>query len=203
MAIWCRCIFILLVALATTSAATALDASPVRMRGEIVGVHGQSLSIRTRDGRTVRVELTSDAKVVFVVPAKLETVAPGTFVSTIAIPRSDSRLTALSVIVHPKEMSGAGEGQHPWDLTKETTITNGTVRRAEANAGGYVLTLRYHDREKTVVAPSDTSVVILESGDTGGLRLGRHVFMPAASQRPDGTFSTTLIAIGKDLVPPM
>jgi hypothetical protein len=184
--------------------AAAQDTPSVRVRGEIATVDGQRLTVRTREGATERVELAPDAKVLAVIPAELGAIAPGTFIGTAAVLRTDGRLTALEVVVFPEAMRGLGEGHYGWDLTPESTMTNATVCTAEAATDGRVLTLRYPKGEKTVVVPPQASIVSLEPGDTSLLQPGSHVFVPDAARHPDGTLATKAVAIGKDgLVPPM
>ncbi|HEX6011725.1 MAG TPA: hypothetical protein VFY87_07975 [Geminicoccaceae bacterium] len=185
-------------------AAAAQDGAPVRVRGQVAGVDGRTLTVQARDGATERVELAADATILGVVPAELHAIVPGTFVGTAAVPQPDGRFTALEVVVFPETMRGAGEGRYAWDLTPESTMTNATVHAAEAEANGRVLTLRYPEGETTVVVPEDAPVVGLEPGDASLLRPGSHVFVPAAARGPDGTLSAKAIAVGKDgLVPPM
>jgi hypothetical protein len=187
-----------------TGTATAQDTPSVRVRGEIASVDGQLLTVRTREGATERVELAPEAKLLAVAPAELGAIAPGTFIGTAAVPRSDGKLTALEVVVFPKSMRGTGEGHYGWDLAPESTMTNATVYAAEAATDGRMLMLRYPEGEKTIVVPPQAPVVSLEPGDVTLLRPGWHVFVPSAARRPDGTLSTNVVAIGKDgLVPPM
>jgi hypothetical protein len=80
------------------------------------------------------------------------------------VPRPDGRLTALEVVVFPEAMRGTDEGHYAWDLIAESTMTNPTVYKAEAEAGGRVLTLRYPQGETAVVVPPDAPVVSSNPG---------------------------------------
>jgi hypothetical protein len=185
-------------------AATAQEAPSVRVRGEIEGVEGQTLAIRTRDGQSAEVVLAEDARILAVRPSSLEAVTPGTFIGTAAVPASDGSLVALEVVVFPEAMRGTGEGHYAWDLTPESTMTNATVESAEAEAKGRLLILRYPEGEKTVRVPPEAPVVTLAPGDAALLQPGSHVFIPGATKRPDGTLAARTVAVGEDgLVPPM
>ena len=189
---------------AAGSAALAQDSQPVRVRGEIASVEGDRLTIRARDGSTVQVRLAPEHRVTAVLPADLESVEPGTFVGTAAVPQPDGQLRALELLIFPEAMRGAGEGHYPWDLSPESTMTNATVAATVSEAKGEVLTLTYPNGEQTIVVPPDAPIVTLAPGDADLLRPGNHVFIGRAKAEPDGTLSAEAVAVGRDgLVPPM
>lgn len=177
---------------------------PVRLRGQIESVEGQRLTINERGGETVQVQLADEPRILAVSPAELESVGPGTFIGTAAVPQPDGTLRALELVVFPEEMRGTGEGHYPWDLTPESTMTNATVEAMVSEAKGEALTLTYPGGEQTIVVPPETPIVTLAPGDAGLLQPGAHVFVPGATEQPDGTFAAQVIAVGRDgLVPPM
>ncbi|HET6518833.1 MAG TPA: hypothetical protein VFG47_03320 [Geminicoccaceae bacterium] len=200
-----RLVALALVVVTATGAAATYESASTRIRGEIASVEGDRLTIRARDGSTVRVQLAAGHQVTAVLPADLESVEPGAFVGAAAVPQPDGRLEALEVAIFPEAMRGAGEGHYPWDLSPESTMTNATID-AVAGSGpdGSVLTLTYPGGEATVVVPPGTPVVRLEPGDAGLLQPGSHVFIPVAERQPDGALLAAVVAVGRDgLVPPM
>jgi hypothetical protein len=142
----------------------------------------------------------------------------GAFIGTTAVPQPDGTLRAIEVHVFPDSMRGTGEGHRPWDLRPGSTMTNATVSKmatAEgkssstmtnatvAKVAGRKLMLKYQGGEKTVVVPSNATVVKLEPGDRSQLRTGAHLFA-IASRQSDGTLRAERITVGKDgVVPPM
>ncbi len=202
-------------------AATAQGASPAapeHVRGEITGVEGDSVTVKTREGKTTKLALSNDVRVAVAEKGNMGDVRDGAFIGTTAVPQSDGTLRAIEVHVFPEAMRGTGEGHRPWDLKPGSTMTNATVSKAEASSGkppstmtnatvskseGRKLTLKYKDGEKTVVVPSNAKIVKLEPGDRSQLRPGARLFA-IASRQPDGTLRAERITIGKGgVVPPM
>ena len=197
-----RCAFLAtLAALTLAGAAHAADAQ--RIRGTIEQVQGPVLTIATREGPTVAVTLTPDARIAALVPADLAAAGTGSFIGTAAVPQPDGTLKAQEVLIFPEAMRGVGEGHRAWDLTPDSTMTNATVEATVAAASGPELTLTYQGGQQRLVVPPGTPVVTLEPGNEQLLRPGSHVFL-GASPNQDGSFSATRIMVGKDgLVPPM
>ena len=97
--------------------------------------------------------------------------------------------------ISPATVTGVGGagGKSP------STMTNATV----AKVAGRKLTLKYKDGEKSVVVPTDATVVKLGPGDRSQLKPGVHLFA-IASRQADGTLRAERVTIGKDgVVPPM
>jgi hypothetical protein len=187
---------------AAAAVAVGQDAT-TRIRGTIERVEGPVLTIATREGETVEVTLTPDAKVAGMVPADLGDTGPGSYIGSAAVPQPDGRLKAQEVLIFPEAMRGVGEGHRAWDLTPESTMTNATVEAAVSSIDGRVLTLAYKDGKQELLVPPGTPVVTLVPGDASLLEPGSHVFL-GASQTGDANFTATRITVGKDgLVPPM
>jgi len=192
------------------------------VRGDIVGVSGNTLRVKTRGGQEAMLALAPDVKVAAVKKADMGDIGEGVFVGTTAVPQSDGSLRAVEVHVFPESMRGTGEGFRPWDLQPNSTMTNATVARSEPQAGphsastmtnatvsemaksggGRTLQLKYPGGEKTVDVPANTPVVKLEPSDRSGLKAGAHLFAIAA-RRPDGTLIAQRITVGEAVAPPM
>jgi hypothetical protein len=174
-----------------------------RIRGTIERLDGSMLSVKTREGPSVRVALAPDWKVSGLARADLAEVKPGTFIGTAAEPQPDGTLKALEVLIFPEAMRGTGEGHRPWDLTPRSTMTNATVEAAVADVKDRVLTLSYKGGTQRVVVPADAPVVTPVAGDASLVAPGAHVFI-FANRQPDGSLTASRLTIGKDgLVPPM
>jgi hypothetical protein len=174
----------------------------MRVRGVIAGHDGDSLTVTTRDGGTVKVLLLKDTGVVAIVPAKLDDIRKGSFIGTAAVPGPNGTLVALEVHVFPEELRGLGEGHRPFDLQPESTMTNGTVGDVTV-AAGRTFTVSYQGGEKTVTVPADAPIVGLEPTDRGFLAVGEHVIV-FGSKQADGPLVATRVLVGKNgLVPPM
>ncbi len=122
-----RPIFGIALAAAVLSAAASAQTSTVRVRGTIEQVDGPVLTVKARDGATLKVKLTGDVKVVAMVKAQLPDIKPGSFVGSTAMPQADGHWQAVEVHIFPEAMRGTGEGDRPFDYRPKSTMTNGTV----------------------------------------------------------------------------
>jgi hypothetical protein len=213
-----RVAFIALSLMAAGALAQGSSAQPEHVRGEVASADGDTLTVKTRGGKTEKLKLASDLKVAVADKGDMGDVRDGAFIGTTAVQQSDGSLRAIEVHVFPESMRGTGEGHRPWDLQPGSSMTNATVSKAEASSAkspstmtnatvaktsGHKLTLKYKDGEKTVLVPSNAKIVKLEPGDRSQLKAGAHVFVIAMRQ-PDGTLQAQRITVGKgSVVPPM
>jgi hypothetical protein len=176
---------------------------PIRVRGAIAKVSGQTLTVVSRDNSTVQVRLADNYTVSGVVKAALRDIKEGAFVGTAALPKGDGTFVAQEVVIFPESARGTGEGHYPWDLSPGSTMTNATVEVRVERVEGPLLTLRHKGGIVRVVVPNDVPIVTLASGDKAMLKPGAHVFIPA-QQQADGTVTAARVLVGRDgLVPPM
>jgi len=204
----------------------ALAAEPgpkeLHVRGDVASYKSTTLDVKSRDGRTITLELTDQTRIALAEPADLSSIAQGTYVGTTARPQADGTLRAVEVHVFPESMRGAGEGHRPWDLEPgssmtnatvsavaskragaQSSMTNATVAKAATSGGGLTLDLKYPSGEQTVLVPPGTPVVKLAPGSASQLTPGAHVFAAYAPQ-PDGKSTALRIVVGANGVrPPM
>src|ERR1700674_1004947 len=183
--------------------ASAQDSPPVRVRGTIDHLEGDTLIVKARDGAVLKVNLAPNAVVVATVKASLADVKAGTFVGVSGMPQPDGSQRALEVHIFPEAMRGTGEGHYGWDLQPQSTMTNGNVEQAVANPDGQILTLKYKDGEKKIVVPSGTPIVSYQPTDKSELKAGARIFIAAAKKQADGTLQAPRIGVGRDAPPPM
>jgi Domain of unknown function (DUF5666) len=182
----------------------AQDAPPVRVRGTIERVDGDSYIVKSRDGAELKVKLAANAMVVALVKASLADIKPGSYVGVAGMPQADGSQRALEVHVFPEAMRGTGDGHRPWDLQPQSTMTNGNVEQSVAGSDGQALTLKYKDGEKKIVVPANTPIVSYVPGDKTELKPGAKIFITAAMKQPDGTLQAPRVNVGRDgVTPPM
>ena len=201
------------VACAATLAVTSVSAQQknIRVRGTIEQVDGPVLTIKSRDGDTLKVKMADDAKVVALVKASLADIKPGSFVGSTAMPEEDGHWKAVEVHIFPEEMRGTGEGDRPYDYKPKSTMTNGTVNAlakrkvngAVENAEGATLTLNFKDGEKQIDITPATVIVIYAPGSKDELKSGAKIYIPAAIRQEDGTLVTARVNVGRGVTPPM
>ena len=192
---------ILSMSLAVVSAASAQ--TPLRVRGVIEKIEDQSMTVKTREGQSLPIQLSPNRSVVAVMKASLADVKPGTYVGIAALPQASGPLKAQEVVVFPENMRGASEGHYPWDLTPDSTMTNANIESVVSDAYGPLLTLKHKNGENKIMVPPDVPIVMLGPGDMSLLKVGAAVFVPARRAQ-DGSVSAERVLVGKDgVVPPM
>ena len=201
---------LVLVASATMIAATAtLSVSsaqqpPVRVRGEIVKVDGNTLLIKGRDGADVTVKLSDNARVSGVVKATLADIKAGSYIGTSALPQPDGSQRALHVHIFPEALRGVAEGHTPYDVQPGSTMTNATVAEVSSVTDGQTFVLKYKDGEKKIVVPAGTPIVTYAPGKMDELQPGAKIIIMAAQKQPDGTLTAGSIGVGREgMTPPM
>ena len=184
------------------SAWPAMAQTPRRVRGEIEALDGSTLTVRSREGESVRIALAPNYAVAAVIPAELSAIKPGAYIGAAATGPKD-RLRALEVLIFPEAMRGAGEGHTPWDLVPESTMTNGAIEAEAAGTNGRQLTVVAKGERLVMTVPPEAPVVTFEPGTPAMLTPGAKVFI-GAQQMADGTLSAARVNVGKNgMTPPM
>src|SRR5215475_1914303 len=168
------------------SLASAQEA-PVRIRGTIEKVEGDTYVVKARDGTELKLKLAANATVVALVPATPADIKQGSYIGVAGMPQADGSQKALEVHIFPEAMRGVGDGHRGWDLQPSSTMTNGNVETAASAGDGQSLTLKYKDGEKKVSIPSGTPIVLYVPGEAAELKPGAKIFVSAANKQPDGT----------------
>ena len=187
---------------APTASVLAQDA-PVRVRGTIDRVEGDTYIVKARGGAELKVTLAEKATVVALIKASLADIKQGSYVGVSGMPQADGSQKALEVHIFPEAMRGVGDGHRGWDLQPTSTMTNGNVEQATASSDGQVLTLKYKDGEKKIVVSSDTPIVVYVPGEKSELKPGASIFIAAAVKQPDGSLQAPRVNVGRGVAPPM
>jgi len=184
-------------------ASTAWAQTPVRVRGAVETLDGNTLTVKSRDGGDVKIKLADNYAVAAVVPTDLASIKPGSFIGTAAMKGADGKLVALEVLVFPEAMRGTGEGHYPWDLQPESTMTNATVSTLADSPKGREMTLTFKGESNKVIVPAGVPIVTFQPGDKAMLKPGAKVFVGTQKQA-DGSLTAARVNVGKDgLTPPM
>ena len=177
-------------------------ATPLGVRGTITAVDADTLKVHTNRGEDLSIHVGKDTPVRGVTLAQVGDIKAGSYIGTAATPQPDGTLKALEVHVFPPEMAGTGDGHRPWDLGKDSTMTNGSVGSVVAGAGR-TLTVQYKGGEKKVVVPDDVPIVNLVPGDRSLLVPGVKVVL-FAKKEADASLTALFISAGKNgVTPPM
>lgn len=186
----------------TIAAGTASAQMPnaVRYRGVVEHISPTEVDIKTRDGKTVAIDLTG-VKYATVTKSALSDVKADSYIGTATVPQSDGTAKALEVSVFDPALRGAGDGSYPWD-TPGSTMTNGAVGDLVVS-NGRTMTVKYKGGEKKIFVPEDVPIVFIAPGDASKVAVGSHVM--AVAVKGDGAkLKGVFLLAGQDgLVPPM
>lgn len=182
----------------------ALAQTVVRVRGTVESLDGNTLTVKTREGPSVKIALADNYSVAAVVPLELGSIAAGSYIGTAVMGKPDGTFTALEVLVFPEAMRGTGEGKFPWDLAPESTMINAAVSTVAVGAGqGRDLVVTHKGETSKVTVPVGVPIVTFVPSDKSLLKAGTPVFI-GTQKAADGSLSAARVTAGKDgVAPPM
>jgi hypothetical protein len=183
-------------ALALVSAAAGAQ-TPMRIRGTITSLDGDVLSVKTRDGKDLKINLAPNFEVSAAKAVTLADFQPGAYVGSTAKKNSAGVLVASEVHRLPPQ---AAAGHTPWDTAPGNTMTNANVASVVKSAGGNELTLEYKDGSQKILVPDGTPIVDFVPGDRSLLVPGATIY--AVAQAADGKITIGRVAVSKDGVKP-
>jgi hypothetical protein len=190
-------------AVLSLTSAWAQQDKPVRVRGEITKVEGTTLSIKSRDGKTLTVKLAEPPRISAMVKASLADIKEGSFIGVSAMPQPDGTQKAFAIHIFMDSQRGVVADRHSeWDSRPGSTMTNANVAQTVAGKDGQNLLVKYKDGEKKVLVPPGTTIARYVPGSAADLKVGAKVFIAAARPQPDGSLSAPNIAVGRDIDPP-
>ena len=142
----------------TTSAVWAQQAPPVRVRGEITKVEGNTLSVKSRTGENLTVKLAEPLRVSAMVKSSLADIKEGSFIGVSAMPQPDGTQKAYAIHIFMDAQKGVvADRFSDWDSRPGSTMTNANVATTVAGKDGQDLLVKYKDGEKKVHRPAGHS----------------------------------------------
>jgi hypothetical protein len=174
--------------------------TPLNVRGKIVKLSGQTLTVKTREGKTVTIALAANAPVRYLVRKKLSDIHDGDYIASTSIHGKDGKLHALEVHFLP---AAVPELQVPYDLRQDSVMTNAHVSGIAKVKGATDISLTYKGTPTDIVVDSKTVVVAPADGDMGDLKPGKAVML-RTTKAADGSLSANNVTVEKNGVkPPM
>ena len=193
-------IAVLFGALAISSAAADAQ-TPGRVRGTITAIDGNTLSVKSREGQDLKIELAPNATFAYMRALKLSDIAPGTPLGTSAVKGPDGKIVARELHVFAKDRPIPNEGHRPWDLEPGSTMTNAMVTAMLQAKNGHELTLKYKDGAQQVIVPENIPIVMAVDGDRSLLVAGQYAVI-AVTTDAGGKMTATRVQITKDGIKP-
>jgi len=175
----------------------ALAQAPTRVRGTITSLDGDVLSVKSRDGKDLKIQLASDAQVAIAKKATMADFKPGSYVGVTSQKGPDGRLVARRIhALGPQvpQMHGA------WDSMPDSMMTNANLENSAQVTGGNELTLKYKDGEPKILVTPQTEFFTFAPGSRADLKPGETIFTGARNE--GGKLIAQRVAVSKDGVNP-
>src|SRR5688500_17346382 len=180
------------------AASTVLAQTTVRVRGTIAELKGDVLTVKSRDGRDIQLNLAPNAQVVTTKATTPAEFKPGSYVGVTSVKGPDGRLVAKRVhALGPQVPSG----HMAWDSMPDSLMTNANVTGTAQVSGGSELTLKYKDGEQKILVTPQTEYFTFVPGSRADLKPGETIFSGARAG-DDGKLTTQRVAVSKDGVKP-
>jgi hypothetical protein len=186
-----------------TSAVWAQQAPPVRVRGEITKVEGNTLSVKSRSGENLTVKLAEPMRVSAMVKSSLADIKEGSFIGVSAMPQPDGTQKAFAIHIFLDAQKGVvADRFSQWDSRPGSTMTNANVATTVSSKDGQQLLVKYKDGEKKVLIPTGTPIAKYVPGTAADLKVGAKIFVGGAAKQADGSLLAPNVAVGRDIDPP-
>lgn len=170
------------------------------IRGKVVKLDGQNLTVKTREGQTVKVALAPNTQVRALAKKKLSDIKSGDYIASTSVKAKDGKLHALEVHYLPPQ---APELQTAYDLKPDSVMTNAHVNGIAKAKNGTDLTLTYKGQTTDIVVDRKTVIVGPADASMSDLKPGKAVFI-RATKGADGSLSANNATVEKNGVkPPM
>ncbi|HEV7393093.1 MAG TPA: hypothetical protein VGO08_15730 [Burkholderiales bacterium] len=171
--------------------------STLRVRGTISEFDGSVLSVKSRDGKDLKLKLADNAMIAAAKAMTLSDLKPGDYVG--ATTRSGPDGARVAVEIHTLAPT-TPEGHIPWDLEPESMMTNANVASVES-AGGQYVTLQYKGGSQKILVPAGTPIVTNTPADRSYLKRGEYIFS-IAQVGADGLMTVQRVQVSRDGVRP-
>jgi hypothetical protein len=185
---------VLFLLLATTA---AFAQAPTRVRGTITSLDGDVLSVKSREGKELKIQLAPDAQVALTKKATAADFKTGAYVGVTSVKGPDGRLVARRVhALGPQvpQMHGA------WDSIPDSMMTNATLDATAQVGAGTELVLKNKDGEQKILVTPQTEYYTFAPGTRADLKPGESIFTGAAQK--DGKLVAQRVTVSKDGVKP-
>jgi hypothetical protein len=187
-------------AYAQAPAGGAPSAPPSNHRGKVVKLDGQNLTVKTREGQTVKIALAPNTAARALAKKKLSDIKPGDNVASTSLPGKDGKLHAVEVHFLPPVVP---ESQSPYDFKPGSLMTNAHVTGIAKAKNGNVLTVSLKGQPTDVMIDKNTAIVGPADATMADVKPGKAIFL-RANKAPDGSYTANNLTIEKNGVkPPM
>lgn len=190
--------FVVALALGVLLSTVADAQTTARLRGTITAVEGNMLSVRSREGENLALQMPDNVAVAVAKAIRFEDIKQGDYVGATTRRQPDGSMVAIEVHYLPPT---AAAGQTPWDLEPGSTMTNASVTASVAATGARELTLDFKRGSQKISVPESAALVRAVPGSRADLKPGEYVFA-IVQKGADGKLTAPRIQVSKDGVKP-
>jgi hypothetical protein len=175
----------------------AIAQAPQRVRGTITSLDGDVLSVKSRDGKDLKVHLTPDAQVATTKAATMADFKTGSYVGVTSQKGPDGRLVARRVHALGPQVP---QMHAAWDSIPDSMMTNANLESSAQVSGGNELTLKWKGGEQKILVTPQTQFFTFAPGTRADLKPGETIFTGARNE--GGKLVAQRVAVSKDGVHP-
>ena len=159
------------------SPAPANPPPPVRIRGTVDKLDGDTLTVKAKDGSTQTITV-GDKSVQYLAKKSLSDIKAGDFLASTGMKGTDGKIHAIEVRIFPKATPDGGR-QLPWDLSPDSVMTNATVGQVTQTPDGPLVHVTFTGGESEYTIGPDVPILAGVDGDKSLLEPGKAVFVIA------------------------
>jgi len=176
------------------SSATVFAQQNTNIRGTVTSFDGRVISVKTRAGADVQVDLPDTVNVAATKAITLADIKPGTVLGVTTVKRADGATVAIDIRPIPPT---ANQGLSPYDLQPGSTMTNAALEGTLESSGGQELTLNYKTGTVKVQVPPGTPMSQSVPGSRADIKPGETIFV-AARPGQSGRLTAVRVQVSKD-----
>jgi hypothetical protein len=162
-------LLLLTAAVALHAATPAFAEAPPRVRGVVIGVNNDSITVKERDGSIVTLKTGADTAYAYVVPSSLDAIKVNDFVGT-AVKGPMKSMVAVELVIIPESMRAGRISYYGWDPLPDPTVRQTSDSTATSMTNGLVSNVSPAPRKLTNTAMTN-GTVSAENGGAAGLTL--------------------------------
>jgi hypothetical protein len=170
----------------------------VNIRGTISAFDGKMLSVKTKAGGDVLVELPESVNVATTKAFGMNDIKQGMMLGVTTVKRADGTVVAIDVRPIPP---AARQGLSSYDLAPDSTMTNATVEGVVASVGGQELQLNYKTGSVKALITASTTMSQSAPGSRADLKPGETVYV-FARKGEGGALTAVRVQVSKDGINP-
>lgn len=176
------------------SSAAVFAQQNTNIRGTVTAFDGKVISVKTRAGADVQVDLPDTVNVAATRAITLADIKPGTVLGVTTVKRADGATVAIDIRPIPPT---ANQGLSPYDLQPGSTMTNAALEGTLESSGGQELTLNYKSGTVKVLVPPGTPMSQSVPGNRADIKPGETIFV-AARPGDGGRLTAVRVQVSKD-----